>query len=311
MALTLLEYSKASEMSGDTLRQGVIELYAGSSGILANLPMENIQGNAYKYNTEESLPGVGFRGINETYTASNGVINPQTESLTIAGGTLDVDRFLIKTQGESARARHEAMKVRALSLNWTKKFIKGDTNSAPREFDGLQVRLVNDQLIDAGATSGGDALSLAKLDQLIDQVWNPTHLIMNKTMRRRMTAAARNTSVGGFITHMVDDFGKQVTMYNELPIIELDLDNESNAILPFTEANPGGGTAASTSIYCVSFSEEGVMGLQNGTIEVEDLGLTDDGTLYRTLVEWYSSFGIFHGRGAARLRGIKDAAVTV
>lgn len=309
MALTLLEYSKLAE--GDTLRQGVIEYYAGSSGILANLPFEDIQGNAYKYNTEETMPGIGFRGINETYTASNGVINPQTESLTIAGGTLDVDRFLIKTQGETARARHEAMKVRALSLNWTKKFIKGDSNDAPKEFDGLQVRLVNDQLIDAGATSGGDALSLAKLDETIDQVWNPTHLIMNKTMRRLLTAAARNTSVGGFITHEMDDFGKQITMYNGLPIIELDLDNEGNAILPFTEANPGGGTAASTSIYCVSFSEEGVMGLQNGSIEVEDLGLTDDGTLYRTLVEWYSSFGVFHSRGAARLRGIKNDTVTV
>lgn len=309
MALTLLEYAKLAD--GDTLRQGVIEYYAGSSGILAALPFENIQGNAYKYNTEQTLPGVGFRGINQTYTSSTGVINPQTESLTIAGGTLDVDRFLIKTQGETARARHEAMKVRALSLNWTSKFIKGDSNDAPKEFDGLQVRLVGDQLIDAGATSGGDALSLGKLDQLIDQVYDPTHLIMNKGMRRRLTAAARLSTVGGFITHSVDDFGKQVTMYNGLPIIELDLDNVGTAILPFTEANPGGGTAASTSIYCVSFSEEGVMGLQNGSIEVEDLGLTDDGTLYRTLVEWYSSFAVFHGRGAARLRGIKDAAVVV
>jgi len=309
MAMTLLEYAKLS--AGDDLKQGVIEYYAGSSGILANLPFESIQGNALKYNTEDVLPGIGFRGLNETYTASTGVINPQTESLTIAGGTLDVDRFLIKTQGETARARQEAMKVRALSLRWTNRFIKGDSNDNPKEFDGLQVRLVGGQLIDAGATSGGDALSLAKLDQLIDQVYNPTHLIMNKTMRRLLTAAARNSSVGGFITHMQDDFGKRITMYDGLPIIELDLDNTGTAILPFTEANPGGGTAASTSIYCVSFSEEGVMGLQNGSIEVEDLGLTDDGVIYRTLVEWYSSFAVFHGRGAARLRGIKNATVTV
>jgi hypothetical protein len=309
MALTLLEYAKLS--SGDQLKQGVIEYYAGSSGILANLPFENINGNALKYNTEDQMPGVGFRGVNETYSVSNGVINPQTESLVIAGGTLDVDRFLVKTQGESVRARHESMKVRALALTWTKKFLKGDSSSDPKEFDGLQVRLVNDQLIDAGATSGGDALSLGKLDELIDQVFMPTHLIMNKAMRRRLTAAARNTSVGGFISWSVDTFGRQVASYNGLPIIEVDMDSEGNAILPFTEANPGGGSAASTSIYCVSMTEEGVMGIQNGSIDVEDLGLTDDGTLYRTLVEWYSSFAVFHGRGAARLRGIKDAAVTV
>lgn len=309
MAMTLLEAAKLE--TGDVLKQGIIELYAGSSGVLAALPFENIQGNALKYNTEDALPGVGFRGVNETYTASTGVINPQTESLTIAGGTLDVDRFIMKTQGESARARHEAMKVRALSLRWTNRFIKGDSNDNPKEFDGLQVRLVNDQLITAGSTSGGDALSLSKLDQTADQVMNPTHWIMNKAMRRRLTQAARNTSVGGFITYDQDMFGRQQAFYQGLPIIELDLDNLGAAILPFTEANPGGGTAASTSIYCVSFSEEGVMGIQNGGIEVEDLGMTDDGTIARTLVEWYSSFAVFHGRGAARLSGIKDAAVTV
>jgi len=309
MAMTLLEYSKGLS-SGEEYRQGVIELYAGSSGILANLPFDDIQGNALKYDTEDSLPGVAFRGINETYTSATGVINPQTESLTASGGTLDVDRMLVKTQGEGSRNRHEAMKVRALSLLWTKKFIKGDSNTDPREFDGLQSRLVNDQLIAAGATSGGDALSLSTLDQLTDQVVDPTHYIMNKAMRRRLTQAARNSSIGGFITFDVDAFGKQVSMYNGLPIIEIDLDNESTAILPFTEANPGGGTAASTSIYCVSFAENGVMGLQNGGIEVEDLG-NPTGTLYSTLVEWYSAFGVFNGRGAARLNGIKNAAVVV
>lgn len=309
MAMTLLEQAKLE--TGDELRRGIIEFYAGSSAILANLPFENIGGNALKYNTEDTLPNIGFRGVNESYTEGVGVINPQTEGLTIAGGTLDVDRFLIKTQGQSARTRHEQMKVRALALNWTLKFIKGDSATSVKEFDGLQTRLVNDQLINAGATSGGDALSLAKLDQLIDQVVDPTHLVMNKGMRRRLTAAARNSSVGGFIEHDKDAFGKQTTMYDGIPILEIDLDNTSSAILPFTEANPGGGTAASTSVYCVSFSENGVMGIQNGSIEVEDLGLTDSGTIYRTLVEWYSSFAVFHGRGAARLNGIKDAAIVV
>lgn len=309
MAMTLIEAAKL--VSGDTFRQGVIELYAGSSDILASLPFEGISGNAFKYNLEDTRPGVGFRGVNEAYSESVGVLNPQTESLTIAGGDLDVDRFIVQTQGEQIRSTHEAAKVRALSLSWTKKFLKGDTNSAPREFDGLQVRLVNGQLINAGSTSGGDALSLAKLDQLQDQVWNPTHYIMNKTMRRRLTQAARNTSVGGFITHTTDSFGRTVTKYNDLPILIVDLDESSNAILPFTEANPGGGSAASTSIYCVNLSEDGVMGLQNGDIDVRDLGELNTKPVFRTRVEWYSTFGVFHGRGAARLNGIKDAAVVV
>lgn len=47
-ALTLAEAAKLE--TGDVIRQSVIELYAGSSDILANLPFMSIPGNAYKYN---------------------------------------------------------------------------------------------------------------------------------------------------------------------------------------------------------------------------------------------------------------------
>jgi hypothetical protein len=88
MALTLVEAAKLE--TGDVVRQAIIELYAGSSDILMNLPFETIAGNAMKYNRESSLPGVGFRGVNEAYTPSTGVLNPLTEALVIAGGDLDV-----------------------------------------------------------------------------------------------------------------------------------------------------------------------------------------------------------------------------
>jgi hypothetical protein len=136
MALTLIEAAKMEK--GDVIRSAVIELYAGSSDVLRVLPFEDIAGNALKYNREGNLPGVGFRGVNEAYTASTGVLNPMTEPLVIAGGDLDVDNFIIKTMGANIRGRHEAMKIRALALAFTRKFIKGDQSSDPREFDGLQ-----------------------------------------------------------------------------------------------------------------------------------------------------------------------------
>jgi hypothetical protein len=204
-ALTLVEAAKLE--TGDVVKQAIIELYAGSSDILANLPFDTIPGNAMKYNREDSLPGVGFRGVNESYTPSTGVLNPLTEALVIAGGDLDVDKFIVDTMGMAQRSTHEAMKVRALALAWTRGFIKGDNQSDPRTFDGLQIRAVGSQVISAGATANGAALSLTILDQAIDQTLNPTHLIMSKAMRRRLTQAARNTAVGGFITYDKDAFG--------------------------------------------------------------------------------------------------------
>jgi hypothetical protein len=306
MALTLVEAAKLE--TGDIIRQAIIELYAGSSDVLATLPFESISGNALKYNRESALPGVGFRGVNEAYTASTGVLNPLTESLVIAGGDLDVDKFILDTMGQNQRSIHEAMKVRALALAWTKKFIKGDSASDPREFDGLQTRITGDQKIAAGSTANGTALSLAKLDEAIDQTLNPTHLVMSKAMARKFSAAARTTTVGGYVTFDLNQLGQRVMSYNGLPIITVDLDNAGSAILPFTEA-ASSGTATATSIYIVSFGNEGVLGLQNGGIDVRDLGELQTAPVFRTRVEWYNGFAVFNGRAATRLWSIADSAI--
>jgi len=305
-ALTLVEAAKLE--TGDIIRQAIIELYAGSSDILMNLGFENIPGNAMKYNRESSLPGVGFRGVNEAYTPSTGILNPLTEALVIAGGDLDVDKFIIDTMGANQRSVHEAMKVRALSLAWTQKFIKGDNQSDPREFDGLQTRITGAQKIAAGSTANGSALSLAKLDEAIDQTLNPTHLLMSKAMRRRLTQGARSTTVGGFITYTKDSFGRPVTVYNDLPILTVDLDHTNTEILPFTEAATSG-TDTATSIYILSMTEGGVIGLQNGSVSVRDMGELQTAPVFRTRVEWYNGFGVFNGRAATRLWSISDAAV--
>ena len=298
MALTLLEAAKLN--SGDVYKAGVYMKFAETSDILRVLMFNNIGGNSLKYNVEETLPGIGFRGVNESYTESTGIINPKTENLAIAGGDLDVDKFIIDSMGSEQRAIQEAMKIKALALSWTKTFIKGDNETEPREFDGLQVRLTGDALISNG-TAG---LSLAKLDEAIDAVDGATHIVMSKSVRRRLTVAARTAAVGGDITYTLDEFGRQVTNYNGIPILIADKDNENNDILGYTEAS------STTSIYVVAFGEGQVEGLENGGMEVRDIGELETKPAFRTRVEWYSCFGVFAPRTAARLSGITDAAAT-
>ena len=307
MAMTLLEASKIND--GEVVRNAVIEMFARNSDVLAALPFMDIQGGSYAYTQEGSLPGVAFRGVNEAYDESVGVLNPQVEVLRIAGGDLDVDMAILDMNGEQVRTTHEAAKVKALSLYLTKKIIKGDSSTDVREFDGLQNRITGSQLIAAGSTNGGDPLSLAKLDEAIDAVDSPTHLIMSKAMKRRITAAARDTSVGGYISYTVDAFGRKVTNYNDLPILIADYDDTGARILAFDEVGPGGSTATATSIYVVSFGENMLTGLQNGIMKVRDLGELDSKPVKRTRVEWYVSLAALHGRCAARLWGISNAAV--
>ena len=306
MALTLMEAAKLE--TGNAVRSAIIEMYAGSSDVLANLPFENITGNSISYNQEASLPGVGFRGVNEAYTPSTGILNPITERLVIAGGDLDVDKFIVDTQGEAQRTVHEEMKVRALGLAWTRKFIKGDTSSDVREFDGLQTRVTGDQVISAGSTSGGAALSLAKLDEAIDQTFQPSAILMSKALARKFSAAARNTSVGGYITWDRNELGARVLAYNDLPIWTVDLDNTETAILPFTEAASTGASTA-TSLYIIGTGPMGLTGIQNGLIEARDIGELEGQPAFRTRVEWYNGLAIYHGRAVTRLQHIGDLAI--
>ena len=306
MSLTLVE---AAKQTSNPIQSAIIEMYARASDVMAALPFQDIVGNALKYNREETLPGVGFRGVNEAYTESTGVLNPITESLVIAGGDLDVDLFILNTMGENQRAVQEAMKVKALALAWTKEFLKGDSATDPRGFDGLQVRLVSNQLMYAGTTDGGDALSLAKLDEAIDKVESPTHLIMNKGMRRRLSAAARKYDVGGYITYELGAFGRRVMYYNDLPILIADTDNTGTDILPFLEVGYTGATATACSIYVVSFGDGMLTGIQNGPMDVRDLGELQTKPAKRTRVEWHAGIALFHGKAACRLGGITNAAI--
>jgi hypothetical protein len=72
--LTLLE---AAKLTQDPLKRGVIEIFPRTSAVLERLPFFNVDGMAYKYNIEETLPGIGFRGINEDYDESTGIVNPR------------------------------------------------------------------------------------------------------------------------------------------------------------------------------------------------------------------------------------------
>lgn len=309
MGLTLLEASKLN--SGEVKRASVIQMFAENSDLLRALNWENVPGGSLSYTVEGSLPGVAFRGYNETFTPSTGVVNPSVEVLKIAGGQLDVDKAMIKTRGPGIRASQEAMKVKALSLHIADKIINGDSVSNPREFDGLRKRIVGSQLIPAnlGSPSANSALSLEALDAAIDEVDGATHLIMSKDMRRKLIKAAR-AGVGGDITVDTDQFGFRVSRYNDLPILIADYDDNGQKIIDFDEAGPAGGST-STSIYVVRIGDGFVTGLQNGTMEVEDLGLLDDGTTYRTHVEWLVGMAVMHGRACARVWGITNAAVTV
>ncbi|WP_029100211.1 major capsid protein [Brevibacillus thermoruber] len=299
MALTLVE---AAKLSQDTLQRGVIETFARNSAILELMPQMDIVGNAYAYNQEGTLPGIGFRDVNEGYVESAGVVNPQTEKLYIAGGDVDVDRFIVQTRSNinDVRAIHTEMKAKALALAITNQYFNGDTAVNPKGFDGLKKRLTGKQVITAG--DNGATLTLTMLDELIDAVeGTPDAIFCSKAMRREIKKIIQ--SHNGYSESDKDAFGRPVMTYGGIPIRVIETDNTGTEILDFNETQ---GTANNTSsIYAVKFgAEQYVSGLQNGGVSVRDLGELAEKPVYRTRIEWYAGMAIFHPRAAARLKGV-------
>lgn len=301
MPLTLIE---AAKLEQDLLRRGVIQTFAETSPVLEDLPFTDVQGNSLKFNIESKLPNVAFREVNVGYTESTGEVRQASETLKIYGGTIDVDRYIQQTRGSlnDQRAVQTRLKVKALSLGFTRAFFHGDSTTDVNSFDGLAKRITGDQIIEAG--TNGAALTLDLLDDLIDRVnGGPDVLYMNRKMRRQVTKLARSSAI---LRVGQDDFGRQVVSYDGIPIKIIDVDEHGNQILDFTETT---GTSSKTaSIYAVRYgAEEYLGGITNGGIQVVDAGLQSDPPVYRTLVEWYVSIVLYNPNAAARLKGVIEA----
>lgn len=301
MAFTLIEYAKTTQ---NALASAVVEEFARSSVVLQLLPFKEIVGNAYKYNRESTLPGIAFRGLNEAYDESTGVINPVTEHMKIMGGDADTDKALMKMEKDfgSRRASDVLMKTKAAALYFTKIFFDGDESSDVKQFDGMNLRLTGDQKISAG-TNGAD-LSHALLQQVIDAVkGKPGALFMGKKFRRQVNNLAESSTI---LSITKDQFGDEIAAYASIPIYVVEEDNDDNTILAFDETQ--GNSDVTASCYAVRFGvDEFVCGLQIEPLEVVDLGEIDTKPVFRSRIEWLMTIAIFHSKSAARLHGVTAA----
>ena len=300
MALNLSEAKKHSRNPQELAV--VTELAAGP--LLSVLPFREIQGNGLFWKREESLGDVGFRNYNASYTETYGEVSQQSESLRLFGGDIKIDKGILDLEGPESRAFQIQSKTRAMRLAWESLFINGDSNQSPAEFDGLAARLpaadyaTNSQVTRNAASAG--ALDLGALDEAIDSVdanGGTKYLVMSKSARRALTTKARASAQ---IDIARNEFGYQQMVYAGLPVIELDRDHQNVAILD--------GTPADQSIYVVTFGNDLLTGIQNGGVQVRELGESFSTPQMVTRVEWYCGLALVNGRAAARLTNVDATA---
>lgn len=284
--MTLPEYAKGLEKT--SIERPLIETFADESDIVRVLPFKGFSGAAYEGYRETDIGTSAFRAINEAAGSSKGKIAPFQETSFPVDTILKVDKAILERHGDSRRATEEAMQMKSMSRLFTNTFIDGDNISNPKEFNGLKARCtsINGRLVHNSGASGGAALSLTALDEAIDNTREPTHLIMNRKMKRKFIANMRNQTLSGNVMLTKDDQGREVLSYAGLPILTGYPKDRHTEILPFTEVASGGGSAVTTSIFVVSFTEMGLSGLQLKPMSALDMGLLEDFVNYGTGVTW-------------------------
>ena len=301
MAVTL---AQAAALVADPIRRGALETASQVSWVWDRLRFENINGNAYAYDSEKILPGTAFRSVNEAYVESTGVVNQATESLVILGGDADVDQFIESTMQSSRgvlMADQVRMKLESAQGTYVDAFFNGDVIVQPKGFDGLRKRLVGSQVLDSVAPADESGF-LADLDDLFAQVRGglPDVVYANARILSKLKSTAR--AVGGAEYILSEMTGKREFTWNGVPFVDPGQHWSGRDILPYVDATGGDVFAVK---LASGFSDEGVLGITNGSLRVKYLGELQEKPAIRTRIDFYCGMAVQGGKAAARLRGVK------
>ena len=307
-------------LANDDVKAGIYDNIITASELAPFLQFKSFSGNSLVYNRESTLGAAATHQIGDIWSDTEPTYTQKTASLAIVGVQHPLDRFAMQTidnvQSQEAvllskMAKSVARKLEDLLLN-------GNSGGVSTEPEGLTSLLISDSrllMMDDGSTPStiaGDEteLTLDRLDAMIDMVelGKPDFLMMNKTMRRKLTALARATG-SGVVLNSAEMFGHQYTLYNGIPVVINDYISNSE-----TYENSGAwGSSSATTIYALKTGEEkqGWTVIHNGAVldpDIQRLGTKVDKNedTYRMVV--YLNAVLYSAKVCAGLAGIDSAA---
>jgi hypothetical protein len=311
--ITVAEYAKS--LDNADVRRPPIEMFAASTDVFEAMPFEGLKGSVFQFYRQAVLMSPAFRAINEASSSGHNFITPLQEATAVIDHNIDVDRAIVDRHGPERRTYEQQMGMTSFGQLWATTVIKGDQSINARVFNGMQVRATKySRTVHNSAASGGAALSLTLLDQTINLVNKPTHIIAPYLSRPLWIALARNQALSGFVLQEFDISGNKgvgglKASYAGLPFLWGYPKDDHPYMLDFNEVASGGGSAVTASLYVVSFGEGRLRGLQLRPLEVHDIGLLQDGQTYRTHINWDVGMVDEHKYCMARLDSWTNAPI--
>jgi len=321
MANTLAEYKYLGNAA--EIRAGIAKTIIYESPLLRSLPFKEIHNNVSRYKMETVEARADTYEVGDTWVEGTPTWEYRDAPLAILGGDADDDNFgKLAAAGENTMAVVTELKSKSIAHWFEQLAIVGRTSSvaaylAEKNFKGL-IRLNceaegktktdldgalfsavgsanNPQVIQA--VSGDSAtLTLDMVDVLIDLVKpKPTHLLMSKLMRRKMTSLARAS--GNNLEHDKDQLGFPVTRYGEQIVLVGDFvpDNfDDPTLLVSAPASWDADQAVSAThdtspIFAMRLAEDGLCGINGeGMIQTEKFDKLETKDAKRVRIKFYA-----------------------
>lgn len=332
-------------LANEPLVEAVTYSLIDNGSIMArDIPFANKQtliANGVRF--EGNLPTVNWSQLNAEGVVSIGSPKPYQEVAYTIRNYVDVDKRFVQDENQIADPRSTQVEavLKAIAYDFNDKFFNNDHVSGNANAPvGLKYRIANgstygvrsENSIDAGGTDLTSAnitattanAFLEQLDQLLWSVDAPNGspsvcIYMNDVMLRRFRRALRVLGTSGGLDVTRDQFDRVIESYKGCPVLDVGYKaDQSTKIIPGNgksgssavgETSAGvastGSSALYTSVYAVNYAPGHFMGWQFEPLQAEDIGLLNNGVIYRTLIDWAGGLMNASTRSIARLYDVK------
>ena len=297
--------AQSAKLAQNELVEGVIENVITVNQMFRFLPFHGIDGNALAYNRENALGAVQMGTVGTVISAGKAPASftQVTSSLTTIVGDAEVNGLIQATRSNpnNQKAIQVASKAKSAGRQYQDMLVTGTgTNN---QFTGLLSLVDSSQIINHNG-----ALTLAGLDQLIDQVTDKDgevdFIMCNARTRRTVRTLLRALGGAGIVEAVEMPGGGQIMAYNGIPIFR-------NDWIPINQT--AGSLTSTTTILAGNWDDGsqsiGISGLtarSNGGLQVEEVGISETKDETITRVKWYCGLALFNLNGLAALKGVTD-----
>lgn len=330
MALTLADYARQEVQP---LKKYILENFLRYSDLMSLIPMKKVESLSVIVTRINTLPTVGTRKVNGSYTEGTGSLEQVTEGVYALGGEIKYDRVfdLVKNTIEDPAKTHTEMKVKALAFAFNDNLINGDHAVNVDAPEGLNKRLAS-YLPSRQSLSIGSAFdvtaSAANMHKFIDYM----HDGMSKAGLRKapmirpkrgdkqpaktgaiLMNEATYLGVGrvlrrlGLLQTTQDAYGREFESFDGVPLIDVGLKGDKSTEII---TNTYGAASNETRIFFVRFGDDAFTGMQLNEPTPYDPIKAGEGAGNVTgpqklkRIDWWYGFSGMESYYASRITGI-------